>query len=212
VELDLLCLEIVASHAGQLPDEAYLSVNLSPRTLGSTLFHSSDLKGIFRRVDFPLDRVVLELTEREEVEDLDQLRRNVDACRAAGMRIAADDVGAGNAGLRLLSEIHFDVVKIDLSLVQGGGHDQSHAVLQAIQSLAAQWGASVVAEGIETAEQLAIVRQLGIAAGQGYLLGRPGSVPIADEIDLEELTAVSGDPFSRAEVAWPAITGTAGST
>ena len=65
-------------------------------------------------------RVVLELTEREAVEDMDRLRRTVEACRVAGIRIAADDVGAGNAGLRLLSQLRFDIVKIDLSLVQGG--------------------------------------------------------------------------------------------
>jgi EAL domain-containing protein (putative c-di-GMP-specific phosphodiesterase class I) len=190
VELDLLCLEIVASGAADLPDGAYLSVNLSPRTLESTLFRSSELKGIFRRHAISLNRLVLELTERETVEDLDQLRRNVEACRAAGMRIAADDVGAGNAGLRLLSEIQFDVVKIDLSLVQGGTvHDPSHAILRALQGLAAQWNASVVAEGIETSEQLAVVRDLGISAGQGYLLGRPGKAPTADPIDLDGLTA-----------------------
>jgi EAL domain-containing protein (putative c-di-GMP-specific phosphodiesterase class I) len=190
VELDLLCLEIVASGAADLPDGAYLSVNLSPRTLESTLFRSSELKGIFRRHAISLNRLVLELTERETVEDLDQLRRNVEACRAAGMRIAADDVGAGNAGLRLLSEIQFDVVKIDLSLVQGGAaHDPSHAILRALQGLAAQWNASVVAEGIETSDQLAVVRDLGISAGQGYLLGRPGKRLIADPIDLDGLTA-----------------------
>jgi EAL domain-containing protein (putative c-di-GMP-specific phosphodiesterase class I) len=106
------------------------------------------------------------------------------------MRIAADDVGAGNAGLRLLSEIQFDVVKIDLSLVQSTTvHDPSHAILRALQSLAAQWNASVVAEGIETSEQLAVVRDLGISAGQGYLLGRPGKHPKADQIDLDGLTA-----------------------
>ena len=189
VELDLLCLEIVASGAADLPNDAYLSVNLSPRTLESTLFRSSELKGIFRRHAISLNRLVLELTERETVEDLDQLRRNVEACRAAGMRIAADDVGAGNAGLRLLSEIQFDVVKIDLSLVQSTTvHDPSHAILRALQSLAAQWNASVVAEGIETSEQLAVVRDLGISAGQGYLLGRPGKHPKADQIDLDGLT------------------------
>ena len=90
------------------------------------------------------------------------------------MRLAADDVGAGNAGLRLLSEIHFDIVKIDLSLVQGGTmHDPSHGVLRALQDLATGWHASIVAEGVETAAQLAVVRSLGISAGQGYLLARP---------------------------------------
>ncbi len=190
VELDLLCLEIVAAGAALLPDEAYLSVNLSPRTLGSSLFRASDVKGIFRRHSIALDRVVLELTERETVEDLDELRRNVKTLRAAGLRLAADDVGAGNAGLRLLSEMQFDIVKIDLSLVQAGtAHDPSHAILRALQGLAAQWNASVVAEGIETSEQLAVVRGLGICAGQGYLLGRPGKEPSAAPIDLDGLVS-----------------------
>jgi EAL domain-containing protein (putative c-di-GMP-specific phosphodiesterase class I) len=197
VELDLLCVEIVAAGARDLPEDAYLSINLSPRTLGSSLFRSSDLKGIFRRHDIALDRIVVELTEREEVEDLDLLGRNVAVCRAAGMRLAADDVGSGNAGLRLLSEIHFDVMKIDLSLVQAGSaHDPSHAVLRALQGMAVQWNASVVAEGIETAEQLAVVREVGISAGQGYLLGRPGAKPRADAIDLVSLTSV-GRPSPR---------------
>ena len=195
VELDLLCLEVVAAGAAQLPEDAYLSVNLSPRTLESSDFRSSDVKGIFRRHGIALDRIVLELTERETVEDLDQLRGNVKKLRSAGLRLAADDVGAGNAGLRLLSEIQFDVVKIDLSLIQSGSsHDPSHAILRALQGLAAQWGASVVAEGIETSEQLSVVRGLGIVAGQGYLLGRPAKGPTAEVIDLDSLMPAV-DPY-----------------
>ena len=124
----------------------------------------------------------------EEVQDLKQLRRNAAACRRAGMRLAADDVGAGNAGLRLLSEIHFDIVKVDLSLVQGGIlHDPSHGVLRALQELAARWSATIIAEGVETSEQLAVIRDLGITAGQGYLLGRPMRERRADRLDLDAL-------------------------
>jgi len=193
VELDLVCLAAVAAEV-RLPDaDTYISVNLSPRTLESSLFHPSELKAIFHRHGIPLEQVVLELTEREKVEDLEQLRKNVEACRRAGMRIAADDVGAGNAGLRLLSEIHFDIVKIDLSLIQGGTmHDPSHGVLRALQELANQWKATVVAEGVETAAQLAVVRDLGISAGQGYLLGRPGGSMRSGRVDLDELQD-SGD-------------------
>jgi diguanylate cyclase (GGDEF)-like protein len=194
VELDLVCLEIVAAGV-RLPDtDAYISVNLSPRTLESNLFHPSELKAIFHRNGISLNRVVLELTEREQVADIEQLRKNVEACRRAGMRLAADDVGAGNAGLRLLSDIHFDIVKIDLSLVQGGMvHDPSHGVLRALQELATRWKASIVAEGVETAAQLAVVRSLGISSGQGYLLGRPKDEMTNDGVDLDELES-SGDP------------------
>lgn len=193
VELDFACLETVAAGV-QLPDnDAYISLNLSPRTLESSLFHASELKAIFHRHGIGLERVVLELTERERVDDLEQLRRNVAACRKAGMRLAADDVGAGNAGLRLLSEVHFDIVKVDLSLIQGGTmHDPSHGVLRALQELAIQWKASVVAEGVETAEQLRVIRRLDISAGQGYLLSRPSETMRSERIELDELEA-SGD-------------------
>jgi EAL domain-containing protein (putative c-di-GMP-specific phosphodiesterase class I) len=124
---------------------------------------------------------------------MERLRRNVTACRGAGFRLAADDVGAGNAGLRLLSQLQFDIVKIDLSLVQGGAiHEASKSVVGALQDLARRWGASVIAEGIETPEQLRIVRELEIAAGQGYLLGRPMSAEDlvalqATGVDLESI-------------------------
>jgi diguanylate cyclase (GGDEF)-like protein len=190
VELDLACLETVAGGVRMLGPATYISVNLSPRTLESSLFHVSELKAIFRRHGIAPEQVVLELTERERVEDLDQLRRNVAACRRAGLRMAADDVGAGNAGLRLLSEIHFDIVKIDLSLIQGGTmHDPTHGVLRALQELATQWDASVVAEGVETAEQLRVIRRLGISAGQGYLLSRPSESMAGLRIELDELEA-----------------------
>jgi diguanylate cyclase (GGDEF)-like protein len=190
VELDMACLATVARGVGALPEQTYLSVNISPRTLESEHFQPSELRAIFGRHGITPDQLVLELTERQEVKDLEQLRRNVAACRKAGMRIAADDVGAGNAGLRLLSEVQFDVVKIDLSLVQGGIlHDPDHAVLRALQELAARWNASVVAEGVETPTQLAVVRGLGIKAGQGYLLSRPARDVRAIRIDPDALVA-----------------------
>ena len=190
VELDMACLATVARGVGALPEQTYLSVNISPRTLESEHFQPSELRAIFGRHGITPDQLVLELTERQEVKDLEQLRRNVAACRKAGMRIAADDVGAGNAGLRLLSEVQFDVVKIDLSLVQGGIlHDPDHAVLRALQDLAGRWNASVVAEGVETPTQLAVVRDLGIKAGQGYLLSRPGRDVRAIRIDPDALIA-----------------------
>ena len=188
VELDMACLEIVADGVGELEPNTYLSVNLSPRTLESEHFHPIELTAIFRKRGITPKQLVVELTEREEVQDLQQLARNAAACRQAGMRLAADDVGAGNAGLRLLSEIQFDIVKVDLSLVQGGIlHDPSHAVLRALQELGTRWKATLVAEGVETAEQLAAIRELGFAAGQGYLLGRPSEERHVERLDLESL-------------------------
>ena len=196
VEVDMACLEVIAAGAIDLDPTTYLSINLSPRTLESDLFHPADVTAIFGRQGITPDRLVIEMTEREAVEDLDTLRRNAAACRRTGMRLAADDVGAGNAGLRLLNEVHFDIVKIDLSLVQGGIlHDPSHAVLRALQDLADRWSATIVAEGVETAEQLAAVCEVGISTGQGYLLGRPSFDTRVEPLDIAAL--LPADWFRR---------------
>jgi diguanylate cyclase (GGDEF)-like protein len=196
VELDMACLQIVADGTGQLEPNTYLSINLSPRTLESDQFHPMELTTIFQKRGIMPDQIVVELTERESVQDIEQLRRNAAACRRAGMRLAADDVGSGNAGLRLLSEIQFDIIKVDLSLVQGGLlHDPSHAVLRALQELGTRWKATLVAEGVETPEQLAAIRGLGFAAGQGYLLGRPKPERHVEKLDLNSL--VPTGLFSR---------------
>ena len=191
VEMDMLAIRTIASSLEGPPEEdRYLSVNVSPRSLETDLFSVSELVAAVATCGLTPDRVIVELTEREAIADIERLRRNLQACQAAGFRVAADDVGAGNAGLRLLSEIQFDVVKIDLSLVQGGVlRDSALAVLRAIQDLAGQSNAKVVAEGIETVEQLEVVRRLGVSAGQGFLLAAPTSEAQAERIDIDRFIA-----------------------
>ena len=127
----------------------------------------------------------------------------------AGLRLAADDVGAGNAGLRLLSQVRFDIMKIDLSLVQDGAqHDSSRAVLRSLMDLAARQGAVAIAEGLETAEQLRSLRELGITTGQGYLLGRPAPDTGLAAVDIETLasgTIIVGQAAPTPETARPAV-------
>jgi diguanylate cyclase (GGDEF)-like protein len=187
-ELDIACLNTVLETAGRLRLPGSLTINMSPRTLEIDDFSVHMLLRMILRHGLDPRHVVLELTERDAVEDVGRLRRAAEACRTAGIRLAADDIGAGNAGLRLLSQLRFDIVKIDLSLVQGGAlHDESLEVLRTLRDLADRWGALVVAEGIETPGQLEVVRSLGIGAGQGYLLGRPTDRPSAEPIDLDGL-------------------------
>ena len=205
-ELDAACIEIVAAGAGSMARDRYLAVNLSPRTLESDDFSATRLAAIFGRHGLAPANIVIEITEREAVEDIHRLRLNLEACRRSGMRIAADDVGAGNAGLRLLSEVTFDLVKIDLSLVQGGAmRESSLAVLRALLELAARSSATIVAEGVETVHQLEVVRDLGIKAGQGYLLGRPARTLVTDPLDLDELIererALQAESATTAEAA-----------
>ncbi len=140
----------------------------------------------------------MELTEREAVEDLDRLRASLAILKRHGVRIAADDVGAGNAGLRLLSEVDFDIIKIDLSLVRAGArHEPSEAVLRALQEMARQRNQTVVAEGVETPELLESVLELGFEYGQGYLLGRPGPALDSPTLVLIDLMTAAVPPSTE---------------
>lgn len=186
-DLDRAALDVVLRGAHDLPEWVTLSVNISPRTLEAAEFSATTFLAILRRHGIAPGRITLELTERESVRDPDRLRVALSGVQAAGVRIAADDVGAGNAGLRLLSQFKFDVVKIDLSLVQRGSDDQTHSVLRSIVEVADRMGASTTAEGVETSAQLRTARRLGITNGQGYLLGRPGPERDLTWVDIAAL-------------------------
>jgi diguanylate cyclase (GGDEF)-like protein len=173
-DLDRAALDVVLRDARSLDESVTLSVNVSPRTLESPEFSAAAFLSILRRHGMAPARIVLELTERESIRDTERLGEVLMGVQDAGVRVAADDVGAGNAGLRLLSQFRFDVVKIDLSLVQHAGFDQTHSVLRSIVEVAQRMGATTIAEGVETSGQLRTARRLGVTAGQGYLLGRPG--------------------------------------
>jgi len=189
-DLDRAALEVVLAGAAGIPDDLTLSLNVSPRTLESGEMNATVFLAILRRHGVAPDRVILELTEREVVREPERLRDALRGLQLAGVRVAADDVGAGNAGLRLLSQFQFDVVKIDLSLVQGGSRgDQTLSVLGSLVQMADRLGALTIAEGVETPAQLRTIRELGIAAGQGYLLGRPAPEHQQAWVDVEALSA-----------------------
>ena len=188
VEIDVASARTCLAGARSVSAAAYLALNLSPRTLESDAFSPLELLALAKRSGIETPQLVIELTEREAVEDLDRLRSSLAILKRHGVRIAADDVGAGNAGLRLLSEVDFDIIKIDLSLVRAGArHEPSEAVLRALQEMARQRNQTVVAEGVETLELLEAVLELGFEYGQGYLLGRPGLRADAPNLVLMDL-------------------------
>ena len=193
LELDLMCIETIVAGAAALPADQFLAVNVSPATVESPSFGAAVLLSILARHRFAPERLVIELTEREPVEDLDRARTTLEACRQAGIRVAADDVGAGNAGLRLLSELQFDLIKVDLGLVQRSATSAaSSAVIESVVGLAARTGALVVGEGVEETAQLAKLGALGVNAAQGYLLGRPEPMPevVTAEVQVAPIAAV----------------------
>ena len=123
-------------------------------------------------------RLVLEITEWSIFVDLDAARTTLAALSALGIRVALDDYGTGYASLANIATLPVDEVKIDTSFVAGLGSDRAHtAIVRAIVGLGNALDITVVAEGIETAEQAFALRALGCKYGQGFHFGRPTPIP-----------------------------------
>ncbi|WP_245576198.1 EAL domain-containing protein [Deinococcus murrayi] len=131
-----------------------------------------------REVGADFSRLLFEVTESEAFPDLAFLRRILERYRAEGAQVALDGLGAGHTGLTYLAELRPDLVKLDRALVRGlSTDDPRFPLVQALVAYAHSLGIRVVAEGIETAQELQAVRELEADYAQGYFLGRPAPAP-----------------------------------
>jgi EAL domain-containing protein (putative c-di-GMP-specific phosphodiesterase class I)/CheY-like chemotaxis protein len=171
LEMELACLRTAIRDLERLPEEAYLSLNVSPATAIAPELHEV-LGGV------PAERLVLEMTEHARVDDYPALKAALGAFRERGVRLAIDDAGAGFASLRHIVLLHPDFIKLDITLTRDVHVDETRrALVAALVAFGSQIGAKVVAEGVEFAEQLATLRQEGVQFGQGFYLARPQPLP-----------------------------------
>ncbi|MBI1379326.1 MAG: EAL domain-containing protein [Frankiales bacterium] len=189
-------LELLAlTRAAEALDEVggYVAMNVSPATL-LTAEAQELLRGL------PLDRVLLELSEHDPVDDYDELGAALEPLRRMGMRLGIDDVGAGFSSLRHIVLTHPDVIKLDRSIVDGVSRDEVLSTLvRSLVVFARGAGARVVAEGIETEDDAAWLRGLDVDLGQGWWFGRPG--PSADLAPTAYGTPAPADATSPAPPA-----------
>jgi EAL domain-containing protein (putative c-di-GMP-specific phosphodiesterase class I) len=168
-ELELATLCAAATTAASLPRDCWLSLNCSPDLLVDTRALAEVLAPIHQHV-------VLELSEHDPIPDYAPITAAVAQIRPQ-VRLAVDDAGAGFASLRHVLEIRPGLVKLDITLVQGVATDLTRAALVAgFVHFAAEAKFDLIAEGIETEADEEALRRLGVAYGQGFLLGRPEPV------------------------------------
>lgn len=173
VELEILALETALEAAEGLPLHIYVAVNLSPRAC-----LDRRLPKILENSPIPTRRIVLEVTEHHQVVDYATLAAALTPLRRSGLRIAVDDAGAGFASMRHILWLKPDFIKLDRDIIAGIDTDPGQRALgAAMVGFATEINAALVAEGIETAAELTSVTALGMATGQGYLLGRPSVKP-----------------------------------
>lgn len=155
------------------PGSFVLAVNMS-----AMQFRDPDLfefiRGTVEATGFPLNRLYIEITESALLENDETVRSTIASLKSAGMGLALDDFGTGFASLTRLHAFPFDRLKIDMSFVRSMLQDSgSRKIVASVIGLGQSLGMTVVAEGVETEEQAAVLRRLGCDVGQGWLFGKP---------------------------------------
>ena len=196
VEVEHMCRRIVLERFAELKLPGKLFLNVSPETLLQPDVTHGETLDYIQRIGIRPERVIIELTESQPTYDYELLREAVMHYRDMGFQIAIDDLGEGFSSLRLWSELRPEYVKIDMHFIQGINLDPVKLqFVRSIQEIAEKSGTVVIAEGIETQIELLLIRDLGIAYGQGYHISRPtGNPPTA-------LSAEVSQALSRNSVA-----------
>lgn len=181
--LEVACVRAALWAWSQQGGSGQLFLNMSAQALVGSMTQRG-MQAIF---DFlsghgvPQGAVVVELTEHERVQDFDALAAAVERLRRRGVALALDDFGDGRSSLRLWSELKPEIVKIDKYFVRDLPRSADKLqTMRALLQISETLGARVVAEGIETLDELRVVRDLGVSLGQGWALGRPGPRPHAE--------------------------------
>lgn len=176
-QLDMYCREMaISTYARQrgCHEHVPLFINICPETLTDPVHLVGLTDGIIERAGMSKEHVVLELTEFSAISNWDLFKEAVSHYRSRGYRIAIDDFGAGYGGLRMLSEIMPDYVKVDKYFIRGNDDSAVRlSILESVVALCKTLGILVVAEGIETEEEFTTSRLCGVDLYQGYRFGKP---------------------------------------
>ncbi len=190
--LDRICREThIRNAASVLPDNVAILINFLPTAIYEPTFCLRTTIAAAKLAGIEPKRVIFEVVETENVRDTNHLASILNEYRKSGFRVALDDVGSGFAGLTMLADLNPDLIKIDRELVQGAAKSEMHRIIvRALVQIARASGSLVLAEGVETEEELALMKSFGIDLFQGFLLGRPSSMPVTDSGIKDEKTIV----------------------
>lgn len=178
LEVEMLCRQIVLESFAAQNLPGHLFLNVSPDALTHPSFKNGQTLAYLENLGIDPQRVIIEITENQPTFDFEGMRNALLHYRNMGFKIAMDDLGEGFSSLRLWSELRPEFVKIDMHFVQGVNADPlKQQFIRSIQSIALSSGTQVIAEGIETNAEFRVIRDIGIACGQGYFIARPAPVP-----------------------------------
>ncbi|MCG7345696.1 EAL domain-containing protein [Sporosarcina sp. ACRSL] len=184
-DLEYLCRTKALESAYTLQSEGKLFLNVNPNIMNDPKFKHGFTKEYLSRYKFESDKIVFEITEKEAISKLSHFKKTVDHYKEQLYQIAIDDVGSGYSGLNIVTDIHPHFMKLDMKLIRDIDSDATkQSLVKSLNEFAAQSQISIIAEGIETKEELCKLIDLGVRYGQGYFIQKPKSnlLPIADHI------------------------------
>ncbi|MFZ3153489.1 EAL domain-containing protein [Pseudomonas sp.] len=172
---DQACRITALEWAAKLQVPAMVSINFMPNAVYKPETCIRATLEAAQRFNFPLERIIFEVTEQEQVLDIDHLTSILRAYRKQGFMTAIDDFGAGYAGLNLLADFQPDLIKLDMQLIRNIDQDGVRQILvEAALQMCRKLNIRVIAEGIESLGELQALRDMGVELFQGYLLAKPG--------------------------------------
>jgi EAL domain-containing protein (putative c-di-GMP-specific phosphodiesterase class I) len=172
---DQACRITALEWAAKLQVPAMVSINFMPNAVYKPETCIRATLEAAERFNFPLNRIIFEVTEQEQVLDIDHLTNILRAYRKQGFMTAIDDFGAGYAGLNLLADFQPDLIKLDMQLIRDIDQDSVRQILvEATLQMCRKLNIRVIAEGIESLGELHALRDMGVELFQGYLLAKPG--------------------------------------
>ncbi|WP_208977718.1 EAL domain-containing protein [Labrenzia sp. 011] len=156
----------------------------------------SDIKAIFEKSRISYQQIVVEVTERHPLEDMELARKIIAELQALGVRVALDDVGTGHGGMAYLQKLGVDIIKIDKMFIDTiSSDDSSTTIVDSMVELADNLGMGIIAEGVEMEEQIERLLELGVTAAQGYFFAQP--MPAGEFIEFAERTELEARERDR---------------
>jgi len=197
---DEACRSRAIDMAASLGVSSRLSVNVSASAICDRRHGLHATLRRAKKLGWPVDNLIFEMTEHDPVSDLDKFGRWIAAARTRDVKIAIDDFGAGYAGLSSLLALRPEIIKLDLALVRNIDTDRGRqALVKGVVDACRSFDCTVIAEGVETEPEFSMLSQLGVTLMQGFLFARPGlaslppiSLPMSITTSATELSLVGG--------------------
>lgn len=184
-ELEFLCRKKALERASNSPFDFNIFINVDPDIINDEKFKKGFTKEFLEKFEINPENIVFEITEKNSVSDVKSFNKLIGHYKDQGYKIAIDDTGSGYSGLKLITDIHPHFIKLDMSLIRGIDKDGiKYSLIKTLYEFCLITNIKVIAEGIETENELNALIDIGVDYGQGYLIQKPldGMPSLSQEI------------------------------